>query len=102
MLYFCFMEVNDALFNKLATLARLQFSDEEKETIKGDLERMIQFVKKIEEADTNGIAPLEHIAAHENAWRDDVATNSCSQDEALQNSAEHNDRFFMVPKVIKK
>jgi Asp-tRNA(Asn)/Glu-tRNA(Gln) amidotransferase C subunit len=33
-LYFCTMEVNDALVDKLANLARLQFDAAEKESIK--------------------------------------------------------------------
>ena len=45
------MEVNDALVDKLANLARLQFDDTEKSGIKNDLQRMIQFVEKLNELD---------------------------------------------------
>jgi aspartyl-tRNA(Asn)/glutamyl-tRNA(Gln) amidotransferase subunit C len=41
------MEVNDALIDKLAHLARLKFDDAEKIEIKNDLQRMITFVEKI-------------------------------------------------------
>ncbi len=96
------MEVNDDLLNKLATLSRLNFSETEKVAIKNDLEKMIRFVQKIEEVDTIGVEPLEHMAAQVNTWREDEVKGSCSQEEALKNSAKHNNQFFMVPKVIKK
>jgi aspartyl-tRNA(Asn)/glutamyl-tRNA(Gln) amidotransferase subunit C len=49
------MEVNDALVQNLANLARLQFNEQEKEIIKGDLQRMIHFVDKLNEVDTNSM-----------------------------------------------
>ena len=43
------MEVNDQLVDKIANLARLQFRDTEKASIKEDLQRMILFVEKLNE-----------------------------------------------------
>nr|WP_315824403.1 Asp-tRNA(Asn)/Glu-tRNA(Gln) amidotransferase subunit GatC [Paraflavitalea speifideiaquila] len=51
------MEVNDALVENLANLARLQFNEREKQIIKNDLQRMIHFVDKLNELDTAGVAP---------------------------------------------
>ena len=48
------MEVNDALIDNLANLARLQFDDAEKEEIKKDLQRMITFVEKLNRSGYNG------------------------------------------------
>lgn len=100
--YFCLMEVNDVMLNKLASLARLRFDTEEQQAIKSDLERMISFVQKMDEVDTSNIEPLQHMAAQQNVWREDVVTGSCSKADALKNAGKHNDDFFMVPKVIKK
>ena len=41
------------MVNKLAQLARLEFDEKEKAAIKTDLQRMIQFVHKMEEVDTS-------------------------------------------------
>ena len=56
------MEVNDALVDKLANLARLQFNEEEKEIIKKDLQRMIAFVDKLNELNTDGVEPVLHMS----------------------------------------
>ena len=96
------MEVNDALVDKLANLARLQFDDAEKSAIKNDLQRMIQFVEKLNELDTTGVAPLLHMSDNINALREDVVKDSISREEGLQNAPLKDEQFFKVPKVIKK
>ena len=96
------MEVNDALVDKLANLARLQFNDIEKENIKNDLQRMIQFVEKLNEVDTTGIEPLLHMSEEVNVLREDKVEGSISRVEGLQNAPVHDGEFFKVPKVIKK
>lgn len=101
-LYFCFMEVNDDMINKLASLARLRFNEAEKSSIKADLQKMISFVQKMDEVDTNGVEPLLHIGEHHNQWREDILQGSCSKADALKNAANHNADFFLVPKVIQK
>ena len=101
-LYFCTMEVNDALVDKLANLARLQFNAAEKEGIKTDLQRMIQFVEKLNELDTTGIAPLLHMSEEVNILRNDEVKGSVNRTEGLKNAPVHDEQFFKVPKVIKK
>ncbi|WP_462260127.1 Asp-tRNA(Asn)/Glu-tRNA(Gln) amidotransferase subunit GatC [Ferruginibacter sp.] len=101
-LYFCTMEVNDALVDKLANLARLQFDAAEKEGIKTDLQRMIQFVEKLNELDTTGVAPLLHMSEEVNILRDDEVKGSVNRAEGLKNAPVHDEQFFKVPKVIKK
>jgi len=96
------MEVNDAMVDKLANLARLQFNDTEKEGIKNDLQRMIQFVEKLNEVDTTGVEPLLHMSEQVNVLRADEVQGSISRAEGLQNAPVHDAEFFKVPKVIKK
>jgi len=96
------MEVNDALVEKLANLSMLHFDEAEKASIKKDLERMISFVEKLNELDTNGVEPLLHLSENINVLRDDEVKGSISREEGLRNAALHDEQFFKVPKVIKK
>lgn len=96
------MEVNDALINNLAQLARLEFNDAEKDEIKNDLQKMIAFIDKLNELDTSGVEPLLHMSENVNVLREDEVKGSISREEALQNAPIHDDQFFKVPKVIKK
>ena len=96
------MEVNDAMIDKLANLARLKFDDTEKVQIKSDLQNMIGMIEKMNELDTTDVAPLLHITDNVNVLREDIVKGSITNEEALQNAANKNAPFFIVPKVIKK
>lgn len=100
--YICLMEVNDALVDKLAHLARLKFDDAEKDEIKNDLQRMISFVEKINELDLENVEPMLYMTNETNVLREDEVKPSISREEALKNAPEHDGILFKVPKVIKK
>jgi len=94
--------VNDALVDNLAKLSRLQFNDQEKEIIKKDLQRMIEFVDKLQELDTTGVEPLMHMSNSVNVLREDIVQGSISRKEALKNAPDSDGVFIKVPKVIEK
>jgi aspartyl-tRNA(Asn)/glutamyl-tRNA(Gln) amidotransferase subunit C len=96
------MQVDDALIDKLAKLAMLQFDDEERAEIKSDLEKMIGFVDKLKELDTTGVEPLLHMSNNTDILREDIPGNMINREQALQNAPLHNQQYFKVPKVIKK
>jgi len=96
------MEVNNALVDKLANLARLKFDASAKEEIRHDLQKMIRFVEKLNELDTSGVEPLLHMSSNINVLRADEVTGSISREKGLQNAPIHDDQFFKVPKVIRK
>jgi aspartyl-tRNA(Asn)/glutamyl-tRNA(Gln) amidotransferase subunit C len=99
--YICRMEVNDAMVEKLAHLARLRFQESEKQEIKNDLQRMIIFVEKLKELNLDGIEPLSHMSDEVNVLREDEVKGSVSREEALKNAPLHDEQYFKVPKVIK-
>ena len=96
------MEVNNALVEKLATLSRLKFDDTQKESIKADLQNMIQFVEKLNELDTTGVEPLLHMSDNVNILREDEVKGSIDRAEGLKNAPVQDGVFFKVPKVIRK
>jgi aspartyl-tRNA(Asn)/glutamyl-tRNA(Gln) amidotransferase subunit C len=96
------MEVTDALVDKLAHLARLEFNAADKEAIKNDLQRMVSFVEKLDELNLEGTEPLLHMSTNVNVLREDEEKGSVARVEALKNAPAHDDKFFKVPKVIKK
>ena len=96
------MEINDAIIEKLANLAKLKFNDTEKVQIKNDLQNMIGFIEKMNDLDTSNVEPLLHMTANVNVLREDVVTVSISNEEAMQNASNKSAPFFIVPKVIIK
>lgn len=96
------MEVNDALIDRLSNLARLEFNATEKEAIKTDLRRMIEFVEKLSELDTTGVEPLLHMSSETNVLREDIPQGSISRQQALASAPATDGVYFEVPKVIRK
>ena len=90
------------MIEKLANLARLKFDETEKVQIKSDLQNMIGMIEKMNELDTTDVAPLLYITENVNVLREDMVEGSITNEEALQNAANKNAPFFIVPKVIKK
>lgn len=96
------MEVNDALVQQLANLARLEFSEQERAGIQHDLQRMITFVEKLNELDTAHVKPLLFLTENYNVLREDKVVPSITREEGLLNAPSANEQYFKVPKVIKK
>lgn len=94
------MKVDDALIDKLARLGMLEFDTDEKEQIKTDMERMLNFVAQLEELDTEGVDPLIFMNAEVNVFRPDEVTEQLTQAQALKNAPKHDSFYFKVPKVI--
>ncbi len=96
------MEVTEALIDKLAVLARLNFNQQEKAEIREDLQQMISFVDQLQALDLEGTTPLMHMSESDNIWREDLVRGMVSREEALSNAPAHDNTFFTVPKVIQK
>jgi aspartyl-tRNA(Asn)/glutamyl-tRNA(Gln) amidotransferase subunit C len=94
------MEVTDKLVEKVSHLARLKFDDTEKEAIKKDLQRMIEFADKLNELNLDGVEPLVHMSEEVNVLREDEIKGSIHREEALKNAPLHDGQYFKVPKVI--
>jgi len=85
----------------VAQLARLEFNDEEVEEFTHHLNRILEYVDQLKELDTQGIDPTFHVLAQTNVMRGDEVGPSLSQEDALGNAPDKDDRgFFRVPRII--
>ena len=96
------MSIDSKKIDDIAHLARLEFSSEDKESIKADLGRIINFCDKLNEVDTTGVEPLIYMSNRNTVLRDDEAKCMISKKEALKNAPSADSDYFKVPKVITK
>ncbi len=94
------MSVSKADVDYIATLARLSFNDVEKEAMTHDLNEILNYVEKLNELDTENVEPLANMGDRTNVLREDKPVPSISNQDALKNAPDFQDRFFKVPKVI--
>jgi len=86
--------------DEVAHLARLEFNDEAKEEILNDMNRMLTFVDKLSELDTENVEPLIYMTSEKNVLRADEAEITLTQKEALKNAPKKDSDYFKAPKVI--
>jgi len=96
------MEITNKLIQDIAALAKLEFDEQSAKQMKADLEKIIGFVDKLNEIDTEGIEPLIYLSEEVNVLREDEIKAVISQVEALKNAPEKDSDYFKVPTVLKK
>ncbi|GGH38817.1 Asp-tRNA(Asn)/Glu-tRNA(Gln) amidotransferase subunit GatC [Paenibacillus segetis] len=84
----------------VAKLARLNLSDQERETFTEQLNAILQYAEKLNELDTDGVEPTTHVLRLSNVMRDDVVHESLSQEKVFRNAPEEEDGQFKVPAVL--
>ncbi len=94
------MKITRAEVEKVARLSRLSFSEQELDALTRQMDAILAHVEQLNELDTTGIAPMSHAVPFENAFREDVVTDSLGSELALQNAPKLVDGCFGVPKVI--
>lgn len=84
----------------IATLARLKFDDDQAEKFKNDLNNILGYIDKLNELNTDNIEPTSHALDIYTVTREDKATPSLSNEDALKNAPAAENGSFRVPKVI--
>ena len=92
--------ITDETIEYVGILAKLELSDEEKEQAKNDMGRMLDYIDKLGELDTDGIEPMSHVFPVQNVFREDVVTNGDDRDNILKNAPEQKEGAFKVPKTV--
>ena len=94
------MKVNNKLVEHLAHLSRLDFDDDSKEKMKFDFEKMLDFVAKLEEVDTDNVVPLSYMSSELNVLREDKVEQVLTHEQALKNAPVNDTDYIRIPKVI--
>ncbi|MDD6810510.1 MAG: Asp-tRNA(Asn)/Glu-tRNA(Gln) amidotransferase subunit GatC [Lachnospiraceae bacterium] len=92
--------ISDETIEYVGILAKLELSEEQKEQAKKDMGRMLDYIDKLGELDTEGVEPMSHVFPVQNVFREDVVTNCDTREELLSNAPEEKDGMFMVPRTF--
>ena len=92
--------IDDETIENVGILAKLSLSDEAKEKAKEDMQKMLDYVEKLDELDTDGVEPLSHIFGDQNVFREDVVTNGDNKEAMLANAPKAKEGQYQVPKTI--
>ena len=92
--------ITDETIEYVGILAKLELSDEEKEQAKNDMGRMLDYIDKLGELDTDGIEPMSHVFPVQNVFREDVVTNGDEHEKTLKNATDQKDKRVEEPKTF--
>ncbi|GFN29751.1 Asp-tRNA(Asn)/Glu-tRNA(Gln) amidotransferase subunit GatC [Paenibacillus xylaniclasticus] len=84
----------------VANLARLELTDEEKETFTVQLNAILKYAEKLNELNTDGVEPTSHVLPLANVMRADEVRPSVSNETALRNAPDDEDGQIKVPAVL--
>ncbi|HEY0246182.1 MAG TPA: Asp-tRNA(Asn)/Glu-tRNA(Gln) amidotransferase subunit GatC [Mucilaginibacter sp.] len=96
------MNIDSETVDKIAHLARLELAADEKQEMIADMNQILGFMAKLNEVDTTGVEPLVYMSDETNVFREDVVKQEITPAEALLNAPKHDDKYFLVAKVIEK
>ena len=92
--------ISDETIDYVSILAKLELSEDEKEQAKKDMGRMLDYIDKLGELDTEGVEPMSHVFPIQNVFREDVVSNTDMKEELLSNAPDQKDGMFMVPRTF--
>ena len=93
-------KISDETIEYVGILAKLELSGEEKEQAKADTGRMLDYIDKLNELDTEGTEPMTHLFPVTNVFREDEITNTDIREDLLKNAPGVKDGMFKVPRTV--
>ena len=81
----------------VAKLARLRLSDEEVDTMQGELSGILAHVDRIGGLELEDVPPTSHVVTLENVLREDEIVPGLSAEQALAGAPDPDQGAFRVP-----
>ena len=94
------MDIDTDTVLKIARLSRIKINESESADIQKDLNRIVEFVKKLGEIDIEGIDEFNFGKTNIEDMRKDSVTIYDNTDDILKNTKNKNQDFFTVPKIV--
>ncbi len=93
------LNVDEKLVREIASLARLDLSQEETEMFVSQFKDILDYVSILNEVNTETVPPAYLSSANRSVTRQDVIEPSVPTDEFLANAPEARDDYVIIPRV---
>lgn len=94
------MKISQEQLKAIASLARLNLTDKEKERLVYEMEEIIEFADQLAEIDTAEVEPTAYPIPIKNVFRQDRVEKSFDREDMLKNAPSCENGYIKVPKVI--
>ncbi len=94
------MDLTPETLKKVASIARLNLTDQEIKEFLPQLEEILKAFSKLDNLNTENTKPSFQPLEIKNVTRDDIKEKSLTQAQALKNTTQKKDNYFKGPKAI--
>ena len=94
------MSIDNSTVKKVAKLARLKVDAKEEQSLKNELNNILEWVDKLQKVDTENIDPMLSVSNEPMPMREDMVTSKLDNKQILSNAPDKKAGFFVVPKVV--
>ena len=84
----------------VASLAKLEFTDEELQKFTGQMDEIINMVEQLGEVDTTDVPVTSTVTEEVNVMREDVAVKGTDRTLLMEHVPEEKDGLIKVPAII--
>ncbi|HEX7004769.1 MAG TPA: Asp-tRNA(Asn)/Glu-tRNA(Gln) amidotransferase subunit GatC [Trueperaceae bacterium] len=95
------MKISDEELGHLEKLARIEVPPQERESLRDDLSRILEYFETLGELDTEGVEEMVRPVHLENVLREDEVTGSLPREVVLELAVETSEEGFLkVPRTV--
>ena len=94
------MSLTRAEIEQVSLLARLQLGEEELDRLTDQLGQIVEYVKLLDELNTDKISPMAHGVEQFNNFAADEHRAGLKRDEALANAPKRDEECYRAPAVL--
>jgi len=94
------MSVDTETVKRVAKLSRIAIDDAQAESMKGELNTILDWVEQLNEVNVDGVEPMTSVVEQKMRLREDGVTDGGYSDKVTANAPYSDDDFFAVPKVV--
>lgn len=93
------IRVDEKLVREIASLARLDLTEEETKTFVPQFQDILKYFSILNELDTEDVPPAYLSSANKSVTREDEVEESVPTKEFLANAPESKDDYVLIPRV---
>ena len=90
----------DETMEYLEILSQISLTEEEKQETAGELKKILAYMEKLEELDTDGVEPMSHVFPVQNVFREDIVEREDQWEALIENAPQKKEGQYLVPKTV--
>ena len=102
-------KIDNNMMNRIENLSKLSLTEEERVQAMNEMDKILEYVSKPNEVDTDGVEPLVNVLSIRNVLREDeILEDEIGEDgkgeeavnKTIANGPVTKDNMFVVPKTV--